>query len=63
MKWQHPILLFVGLCWAAWGFLYRPFPLLGEHGWLDLVAFHTLRFFTNGILNLVFHCISLCSGP
>ena len=40
MKWRRPILLFVGLGWAGWGFLYRPFPLLGENGVLDLVAFH-----------------------
>ena len=31
MKWRHPILLFVGLCGFAWGFIYRPLPLLGEN--------------------------------
>ena len=38
MKWRPPVLLFVGLCWASWSFLYRPFILLGENGVLDLVA-------------------------
>ena len=46
MKWRHPILIFVGLCWSAWGFLYRPFPLLESgNDLLDLVAFHTPRFY------------------
>ena len=35
MKWRHLVLLLVGLGWSGWGFLYRPFPLLGEHGWLN----------------------------
>ena len=30
MKWRHPILLFVGLCWSVWGFLYSGFALSGE---------------------------------
>ena len=38
MRWQHPIVLFVGLCGAGWGFLYRLFPLLEENPLLDLVA-------------------------
>ena len=41
----HPILLFVGLGWAEWCFLSRPFPLLGEDDLLDLVAFRTRRFY------------------
>ena len=45
MKWRHPILLFMGLAWADWRFLYRPFPLLGEDDLLDLVAFRTPRFY------------------
>ena len=45
MKWRHPILLFVGLAWSDWCFLYRPFPLLGEDDLLDLVAFRTPRFY------------------
>ena len=45
MKWRHPILLFVGLGGSAWGFLYRPFPLLEENPLLDLVAYHTPRFY------------------
>ena len=45
MKWRHPILLFLGLCGSAWGFLYRPFPLLEENPLLDLVAYHTPRFY------------------
>ena len=39
------ILLLVGLICAAWGFLYRPFPLLGTDPVLDLVAYHTPRFY------------------
>ena len=35
MKWRHPVLLLVGLGWSEWGFLYRPFPLLEENGWLN----------------------------
>ena len=50
MKWRHSVLLFVGLGWSAWGFLYRPFPLLGENGVLDLVAFHTPRFYGGLVL-------------
>ena len=42
---RHPILLFVGLGWATWCFLYRPFPLLWEDDLLDLVAFRTPRFY------------------
>ena len=38
MRWQHPIVLFVGLCGAGWGFLCRLFPLLEENPLLDLVA-------------------------
>ncbi len=30
MKWRFPILIFAGLCWSAWGFLYRTFPMPGE---------------------------------
>ena len=45
MKWRHPILLFVGLAWADWCFLYRPFPLFGEDDLLDLVAFRTPPFY------------------
>ena len=30
MKWRHPILLFVGLCWSVWGFLYSGFALSAE---------------------------------
>ena len=45
MKWRHLVLLFVGLCWADWCFLYRPFPLLWEDDLLDLVAFRTPRFY------------------
>ena len=41
-----PVILFlVGLICAAWGFLYRPFPLLGTDPVLDLVAYHTPRFY------------------
>ena len=61
MRWQHPIVLFVGLCGAGWGFLYQLFPLLEENPLLDLVA--PARFFTNGIRNLVLRRISLCGGP
>ena len=35
----------VGLAWADWCFLYRPFPLFGEDDLLDLVAFRTPRFY------------------
>ena len=45
MKWRHLILFLVGLIYAAWGFLYRPFPLLETNPLLDLVAYHTLRFY------------------
>ena len=45
MKWRHLILFLVGLLYAAWGFLYRPFPLLETDPLLDLVAFHTPRFY------------------
>ena len=48
MKWQHPILLFVGPCGAGWGFLYRIFPLLEENPLLDLVGFHTPLFLQTG---------------
>ena len=41
-----PVILFlVGLACAAWGFLYRPFPLLETNPLLDLVAYHTPRFY------------------
>ena len=41
-----PVILFlVGLACAAWGFLYRPFPLLETDPVLDLVAYHTPRFY------------------
>ena len=39
------ILLLVGLAYAAWGFLYRPFPLLETNPVLDFVAYHTPRFY------------------
>ena len=45
MKWRHLILFLVGLLYAAWGFLYRPFPALLENSILDLVAYHTPRFY------------------
>ena len=45
MKWRHLILFLVGLLYAAWGFLYRPFPLLETNPVLDLVAYHTPRFY------------------
>ena len=52
MKWRHLVLLFLGFCWAAGGFLYRPFPLLllVENGLHDLVAFHTPRFYGGLVL-------------
>ena len=45
MKWRHVILFLVGLIFVAWGFLYRPFPLLETNPLLDLVAYHTPRFY------------------
>ena len=45
MKWRYLVLLFLGLCASAWGFLYHPFFLLGENPLLDLVAYHTPRFY------------------
>ena len=45
---DEPKLTAVGLCWAAWGFLYRPLPLLEENPLLDLVAFH-IPWFYGGI--------------
>ena len=50
MKWRPPVLLFVGLCWASWSFLCRPFILLGENGVLDLVAFHPPHFYDGLVL-------------
>ena len=49
MKWRRfipHILLFVGgLYYTGWHFLYRPLPALLENPILDLVAFHTPRFY------------------
>ena len=47
---RNPILLFVGLGWATLGFLYRPFPLPVENSLLNLVAFHTPRFYGGLVL-------------
>ena len=45
MKWRHLILFLVGLIYAAWHFAYRPLPALLENPILDLVAYHTPRFY------------------
>ena len=49
MKWRrfipHILLFFGGLIYAGWHFLYRPLPALLENPILDLVAFHTPRFY------------------
>ena len=45
MKWRHLILFLVGLLYAVWHFAYRPLPALLENPILDLVAYHTPRFY------------------
>ena len=46
MKPRYPFLIISGLGCAAWGFLYRPFPLPTEDPMLDLVLYHTPNFYT-----------------
>ena len=41
MKWRYPILIFAGMGYSAWGFLYRPFPMPGENA----VLYHTPNFY------------------
>ena len=45
MNWRHLILFLVGLIYAVWHFAYRPLPALLENTILDLVAYHTPRFY------------------
>ena len=45
MNWRHLILFLVGLLYAVWHFAYRPLPALLENPILDLVAYHTPRFY------------------
>ena len=49
MKWKrfipHILLFFVGLGYALWSFVRRPFPMLGESPLLDLVDYHTPNFY------------------
>ena len=45
MKWRHVILFVAGAGYACWGFIHRPFPLLGEDPTLDLVAAYSPRFY------------------
>ena len=45
MKWQHLLLFLIGLIYTVWHFLYRPLPALLENPILDLVAYHTPRFY------------------
>ena len=49
MKWRrfvpHIFLFFVGLGYAGWSFVRRPFPLLDENPLLDLVDYHTPNFY------------------
>ena len=45
MKWRHVILFVAGTGYACWGFIHRPFPLLGEDPTLDLVAAYSPRFY------------------
>ena len=45
MNWRHLILFLVGLIYAVWHFAYRPLPALLENLILDLVAYHTPRFY------------------
>ena len=45
MKWRHVILFAAGAGFACWGFIYRPFPVLGEDPTLDLVSAYSPRFY------------------
>ena len=45
MKWRHVILFVAGAGYACWGFIHRPFPVLGEDPTLDLVAAYSPRFY------------------
>ena len=45
MKWRHAVLFTAGAGYACWGFIHRPFPVLGEDPSLDLVAAYSPRFY------------------
>ena len=45
MKWRHAVLFTAGAGYAWWGFIYRPFPTLGEDPTLDLVSAYSPRFY------------------